>query len=63
MFLHIDDLCNGHPCISLLNTNQANLASEASGRKVIVFYTNLNANQANPASEASGRKVIVFDLK
>ena len=40
-----------------MNTNQANLASEAFGRKVIVFHSNLNTNQAHLASEASGRTV------
>ena len=33
-----------------LNTNQANLASKAAGRKVIDFGLNLNANQIHRAS-------------
>ena len=35
-----------------LNTNQTNLASEASGRQVLVFYLNLIRIQANLPSEA-----------
>ena len=35
-------------------TNQAPLAAEEPGRKVIVCYSNLNTNEANLASEAFG---------
>ena len=55
-----------------LNTTQANLASDAAGRRVLYFggvstamadfLVNLNTNQASLASEASGQKVVICSL-
>ena len=39
-------------CLLDLNTNETNLASEASGRQELAFYLNLNTDQANLASDA-----------